>query len=83
MAIVFMDSVLNTSDSIFKSDGGSNISKIVIKDFTYFIVIYDSIVAFLTNHVIATLSMLVSHKRGDGFPEGFVLFNASLWKIIS
>ena len=75
---MFMDSILNTSYIIFKSNGGSNICKIIIKDLAHFFVVYDCIVVFLNNYVIATLSMLVSHKQGDGFPEGFILSNAFL-----
>ena len=64
VSIVLLYGSLYTSDTIFKSDRGSNICKVIGKNSTHLIAVNDCIVVFSENNVITIPSILIGHKRG-------------------
>ena len=73
MAIVLLDSGVNTFNLILKTKEKSNIRKIIIEDFAHCFVVNDCIVAYSDNYIVAILVCLFVIK-GESVFQKVLLF---------
>ena len=74
VSIVLLYGSLYTGNTIFKSDRGSNICKVIVKNFSYLIAVNDCIIVCSEISVITIPSILIGHKKAYGLPEIFIFF---------
>ena len=76
VSTMLLDSSIYINNSIFKTDRGSNICKVTVKNLTYLIDVNNSFAVLSKDNAISIFSILISHEGGNGFPETCILFSA-------